>query len=209
MKNPEAGEVREEDNGTTIVSLKTKEGIVIASDTRASSFIYTSKKDANKILPIHKNAVMTMAGVVGHAQRVADELTYEASKYESERGYEMPIKSISHLARNIFKEDHYHIAPIVAGYDDEYRMYALGPVGSIMKYDTYTSSGSGYPFAISVLDQNYNPDMSLEDAKKLARDAIGAAHERDNMTGNGFILCTITKEDGHNITPYEDVPEEL
>lgn len=209
MKNPEAGEIREEDNGTTIVSLKTKDGIVVASDTRATSFIYTSKKDTNKILPIHKNAVITMAGVVGHAQSMADELKYEASKYESERGYEMPINSISHVARSLFKESHYHIAPIVAGYDDEYKIYSLGAAGSIMEYDKYTSSGSGYPFALSVLDQQYDVDMSLEDGKKLAKNAIGAAQERDNMTGNGFILCTITKENGHTINKYEDFPDEL
>jgi len=209
MKNNKAGEIREEANGTTTVGIKTNDGIIIAADTKVSKFISTSKKDISKILPIHSKAAMTMAGVVGHAQQIHDKIKNKAQLYESRRGREMPIKSITYSMREIFGEEHYHVAPIVAGVDENgNHLYEVGPVGSIIEYNDFTSTGSGYQFATGVLEKNYNENMSLKEAKELALNAIKTAKERDNFTGNGFMICVITK-DGLETRKFDEMPDEI
>lgn len=209
MKDDKAGEIREEINGTTTIGIKTDDGIIIAADTKVSKFISTSKKDISKILPIHSKAAMTMAGVVGHAQRIHDEIKNKAKLYESRRGREMPIKSITYSMREIFNKDHYHVAPIVAGVDENGgHLYEVGSAGSIINYDDYTSTGSGNTYAIGVLEQEYNKDMSLNEGKELALNAIKTAKERDNFTGNGFMICVITK-DGLKTHKFDEMPDEI
>jgi proteasome beta subunit len=47
--------------------------------------------------------------------------------------------------------------------------------------------------AIGILDAAYRPDMSLQEAKKLAVQAIKAAIERDPVSGGGIDVAVIDK----------------
>jgi proteasome beta subunit len=205
----EAGEISEEKNGTTTVGIKTKDGVVVATDRKVSYFMSTAKKDMNKIMPIHDTAVMTMAGVVGHAQKVRDKLQGKVTTYESRRGRKMPIESIPYVLRNMFEEDHYHIGPILAGVDNTGNyLYEVEPNGAIISYKEYTSTGSGVQFATGVLEQGYHDDITLEEAQELALNAIKTASERDNFTGDGLVIATIT-EDGVDTNLYDSIPDKL
>ena len=199
----------EESNGTTTVGIKTDDGVIVATDRKASSFITTTKKDTNKIMKIHPTAVLTMAGSVGDSQKLHHELRNKVSTYKSKRGRNMPIKSIPYVMRNIFENNHYHVEPIVAGVDKTGNyLYVVEANGSIIQFDEYTSTGSGLPFAIGVLEQGYANDLSLEEAKELAFNAIKTASERDNFTGNGIIITTITN-DGIDTNTYDSVQDKL
>jgi 20S proteasome alpha/beta subunit len=54
--------------GTTTVGLVCKDGIVLASDRRATMGYLIASKDIDKIYPIGDNIAMTIAGSVGDAQ---------------------------------------------------------------------------------------------------------------------------------------------
>lgn len=212
MKNnnvKEAGDIRSEPNGTTTVGIKTKNGVIVATDRKVSSFISTAKKDMNKIMTIHSKAVMTMAGVVGHAQKLSQKIKNKADLYEYRRNREMPIKSITYSLRNIFENDHYHVGPIVAGIDKTGGyIYSVEPSGSIINYDNYTSTGSGTNFAIGVLEQKYSENLTIDEGKSIALDAIKTAAERDNMTGDGFVIATIT-DNGTDLELFDSIPNSI
>jgi len=69
-------------------------------------------------------------------------------------------------------------------------------------------SGSGSPFALGVLEQEYDVGVSVEDAKAIAARAVQSATERDTASGNGLTLATITA-DGVTIDTYESVESAL
>ncbi|MGC9106666.1 MAG: proteasome subunit beta, partial [Infirmifilum sp.] len=60
--------------------------------------------------------------------------------------------------------------------------------------ENFTATGSGSPYAVAMLDQDYREDLSLEDAVKLAIRAVHTALARDPGSGEGVDVATITEE---------------
>jgi len=68
--------------------------------------------------------------------------------------------------------------------------------------DDYTVTGSGLTVAYGTLEDLYEPDLSIEEAREAAGAAVHAATERDTGSGNGVFLATVTDEDAE-ITEHE------
>jgi len=201
-------EIIKEPNGTTVVAIKAKDGVVIASDTRTSSLFTTIKKDSNKIMKINNNVLIGTAGVVGHHQQLKSEIKNESISYESERGHEMYTKSVAHFARTQFVNNHYHTSGLIVGFDENPEIYYVGSAGSIIEYENYIPIGSGSSYALGVLEQKYKTNITVEKAKILAKEAIKTAHNRDNMSGDGLVLGYVTEAD-IDLQIYDHIPEEL
>ena len=60
--------------------------------------------------------------------------------------------------------------------------------------DNFGVSGSSSTFAISILEAEYNPEMTVEEGEALAEKAVRNSLKRDAMTGNGIDIMTITSE---------------
>ena len=59
-----------------------------------------------------------------------------------------------------------------------------------------------------MLEQEYNDDLSLEEAKSVAGRAVDSAVERDLASGNGINVCVVTDE-GVEITNHKDFDDVL
>ena len=72
--------------GTTTVGLVTADGVVIATDMRASlGGRFVSNKNVQKVEQIHDTAALTLVGSVGGAQSFIKSLRAEANLYEARR----------------------------------------------------------------------------------------------------------------------------
>lgn len=186
--------------GTTTVGIITKEGIVLAADKRASMGYLIADKNAEKIHVINDNTVMTFAGSVADSQMLLRYLKKELNLYRINKNKEANTNAIATLLSHyIFSNAHsfspFMIQFVLGGVDSNgFHLYSLGPGGSKMEADEFTSTGSGSPIAYGVLEDNYNKDLTLQEATKLAVRAINAAIKRDLATGNGIDLIKIDKK---------------
>ena len=214
---PELGSLPEPDTdkgemtktGTTTVGLTTSEGVVLATDRRASLGNMVSSKQAQKIAEIHPRGALTISGAVSAAQALISNLQAEVDLYEARRGEEMTMQALSTLTSNFLRSGAFFIVqPILGGVDDEgSHIYAIDPSGSVME-EEYNATGSGSPFAYGVLEQQYEEGMSNEEAETVATHAVKSAVERDTASGNGIIVSTITDE-GVTIDEYENLDQVL
>jgi proteasome beta subunit len=191
--------------GTTTVGIATEDGVAIATDMRASlGGRFVSNKDVQKVEQIHPTAALTLVGSVGGAQSFIRTLRAEASLYETRRGEPMDIPALATLAGNFARGGPFRaIRPILGGVDDDgSHVYSLDPAGGVMA-DDYTVTGSGTQIATGVLESNYEPGLSAEDAASLGARAVEAAVERDTGSGNGVSLATVTDE-GVDIHGHKD-----
>lgn len=195
--------------GTTTVGLTTEGGVVLAADMRASAGNMVASKDAQKVLEVHPTAALTIAGSVSAAQSLVNSLQAEVRLYETRRDTGMSLEALANLAGNLLRSGNFHIVqPVLGGVDDDgSHVYSIGPGGSVMAED-YAVSGSGSPFALGVLEQEYDEGMSVDDAETIAARAVQSATERDTASGNGLTLATITA-DGVTIDTYESVESAL
>ncbi|MDS0257822.1 archaeal proteasome endopeptidase complex subunit beta [Haloarcula sp. S1CR25-12] len=200
---------RDEENvtktGTTTVGLSTEDGVVIATDRRASlGGRFVSNKNVQKVEQIHPTAAMTLVGSVGGAQSFIRSLRSEANLYEVRRDEPLSIHALATLAGNFARGGPFFaINPIIGGVDDEgSHVYSVDPAGGVLQ-DDYTVTGSGTMVATGTIEGNYDPEMSIEDARALAIRAVNAAAERDTGSGNGIVLAEITA-DGVDIDRFDD-----
>ena len=194
--------------GTTTIGIATDDGVVIATDMRASlGGRFVSNKDVQKVEQIHPTAALTLVGSVGGAQSFIRTLRAEASLYETRRGEPMDIDALATLAGNFARGGPFRaIHPILGGVDEEgSHVYSIDPAGGVVK-DDYTVTGSGMQVAYGTLESEYEEGLSIEEATSLAARAVESAVERDTGSGNGVYLATITG-DGVDIRGHKDFDE--
>ncbi|MGB9966079.1 archaeal proteasome endopeptidase complex subunit beta [Halobacterium sp. CBA1126] len=196
--------------GTTIVGLTTQDGVVMASDMRASlGGRVVSNKDVQKVEEIQPNAALSMSGSVGGAQSFIRSLRAEANLYEARRGEYMSVNALATMASNLLRGGpFFRVVPILGGVDDDGgHVYSLDPSGSSLS-DNYTAQGSGMPYALGVLEQEFSEDLTTDEAVTVAAQAIDSASERDTASGNGIHVTKITRENVE-IIGHKDVDDVL
>ncbi|MDZ7849367.1 MAG: archaeal proteasome endopeptidase complex subunit beta [Halodesulfurarchaeum sp.] len=208
----EAGgsEVQHTETGTTSVGVTTADSVVIATDRRASlGGRIVSNKNVIKVEQIHDRAALTMVGSVGGAQSFIRSIRAEASLYEARRGVTMKINALATLASNFLRGGPFFmINPILGGVDETGpHVYSIDPMGGLSE-DDYVVTGSGMQFALGVLEQEYEADLSHEAGIELATRAVQSATERDTASGNGVTVAEVTEE-GVDIHSHEDFADVL
>ncbi|MBP2171794.1 archaeal proteasome endopeptidase complex subunit beta [Methanococcus voltae] len=185
--------------GTTTVGIACTDGVVLATDKRATMGNLIADKEAKKLYPIDEYIAMTIAGSVGDAQSLVRIISAETKIYKMRTGNNMSPLACTTLMSNVLHGNrHFPLMNqlIVGGYDvcnDEPQLYSLDAVGGINEETTFTSTGSGSPTAYGVLESEYTSKIKTAGALKLAVRAISSAMKRDAYSGNGISLAKIDK----------------
>ena len=184
--------------GTTTMGLTCKDGVVIATEHRATMGTLIAHKKTQKLFKIDDNIGLTVAGLVGDAQILARYLRAEAELYRLKRGVRMPIKSAATMLSNILNGRRYFpywVQLVIAGVDDDgYHVYSLDAAGGSIP-DDYTTTGSGSPYVYGVLEDHYKEGMSIDEGINLAIRGLTAAMKRDSASGNGISVAAITNKE--------------
>ncbi len=190
--------------GTTTLGMVCKDGVVIATEQRATMGTLIAHKTTKKLYKIDNHLALATAGLVGDLQSLARYLSAEANLYRLKRDAPMPVKSASTLMANIMNQRKfmpYYVQLVLGGFDNEGgHVYALDAAGGSIP-DKYTSAGSGSPYVFGVLEDHYKDNMSKEEAVSLAIRAISAAISRDSASGGMISVAYISKNG------FEEIPE--
>lgn len=199
--------------GTTTLALKCNNGVILATDTRATMLPgFVAHKAVKKVYKITRNIGMTIAGVPADAQNLLDLLRANAALYELQRKRIIPVRSVAGLASNIMFSRRFYpymTQTLIGGCDTEgYHVFSLDPLGSVIE-DSMVATGSGSPIAYGVLENEYKDGMTLKEALPVAVRAITAAMKRNVYTGDDFNIALITKEKGYTELSREEKKEIL
>lgn len=192
--------------GTTTLGMICKDGVVIATETRATMGTLIAHKTTKKLYKIDEHIALATAGLVGDLQVLARYLNAEANLYRLKRDIKMPVESAATLMSNILNQRKfypYFVQLILAGYDDTGgHVYSLDAAGGAIP-DKYTSAGSGSPYVFGVLEDTYKNDLATNDGVDIAIRAITAATSRDSASGGKIDVAVITKDGFKEISEEE------
>ncbi len=184
--------------GTTTVGIVFEDGVVLATEMRATMGNLIASKRAKKIYQITKKVGMTTAGGVGDAQQLVRLMQVESSLYEIRRGKTMSVGAVSTLLSNYLNQNRYYpyyVQLLVGGFDDKGpAVYSVDAMGGATKEEEIVATGSGSPFAYGILEDQYRHGMSEADAKDLAVRAVKTAMRRDAGSGEDIMVVVITKD---------------
>ena len=181
---------------TTIVGIKTRDGVVLGSDKRASKGFFIGSKIVQKIAKIDETLAVAIAGQLSDAEYIIKVTKAERRLMELRRGFPLTVKESTRLIANLAYSglrnyQPYYVELLVAGVDQHgSHVYAADMSGAITEED-FASSGSGSPIAYGVLESLYKKEIKNEQAKEIASRAVSAAMERDPGSGNGIDVLAI------------------
>src|SRR5881409_3179310 len=185
--------------GTTTCALTCKDGVVLAADSRASAGFFIADRHVMKIQKVDQHLAMTIAGGVADAQNLVDVMRYNANLYRLQNRELIPVKSAARLCSNVLFNQRYYpyyVQIIMAGFDkngDGSQIYNIDLFGS-MTSEKFISTGSGSPVAYGYLESEYKNDLSVNEAYKVAIQAIAAAIRRNSGTGDNINAVIIDKD---------------
>lgn len=192
--------------GTTILGMVCKEGVVVATETRATMGHLIAHKATQKLYKIDEHMALCTAGLVGDLQVLARYLNAEANLYRLKRDGKMTLKSAATLMSNILNQRKfypYYVQLILGGYDDAGgHIYSLDAAGGAIP-DKYTAGGSGSPYVFGVLEDLYEDGLTCDEGVDIAIRAVKAAKSRDSASGGMTNIAIITKEGFKEISQEE------
>jgi len=180
--------------GTTTIGVVCRDGVILASDTRAVLGTFVAHKKTKKVYKIDDHLAMTIAGVVADAQWTVDMLKANSRLYRLNVGRRMPVASAARLVSNLLFSA--RLMPLVAqvlvgGVDDTGgHVFNLDPFGSLTE-EKCVATGSGSPIAYGVLEDEYKEDAEVKGLLPVVVRAVDSAMKRDAASGDSFDVAII------------------
>ncbi|WP_440952077.1 archaeal proteasome endopeptidase complex subunit beta [Methanococcoides sp. FTZ1] len=184
--------------GTTTVGIVCSDGVVLATEQRATMGNFIASKTAKKIYQIDDLVGMTTAGSVGDAQQIVRVISVESKLFKMRRQESVTIKGIATLLSNLLSGQRYYplmVQLLIGGFDKNGpAVYSLDALGGKIEETKAVATGSGSPMAYGVLEDRYKDDMTVEEGVDLAIRALHNAMKRDSASGEGIDVVVITKD---------------
>jgi proteasome beta subunit len=183
--------------GTTTLAIACPDGVVMATEKRATMGHLVGHKNTQKLFPVDQHLALTTAGLVGDAQMLARYLSAQAQLYRFKRDQPLPVRGAATLLGNILNQSKfqpYWVQLIVGGYDNKGgAIYSVDSAGGAIP-ETWTVTGSGSAFVYGVLEDRIDgATASVKDGIDLAIRGLNAAMRRDSASGNGMDIAVIDK----------------
>lgn len=186
------GATAEVPHGTTVLSLRYRDGVVMAGDRQATFGYQVASRRIEKIFKTDDLSGIGIAGAAGPAMEMAKLFQTELEHYEKVEGESLSLEGKANRLSQMIRMNlpaamqGLAVVPIFAGFDEK------AGVGRLFKYDVtggryeetnFDAQGSGSKDARDSLKKLWRRDMNREDAVRVAIEALIDAADEDVGTG--------------------------
>lgn len=183
-------------HSTTIVALACDSGVVMASDRRATAGHLIVGRDVEKVYAADPYTLVGCAGAAGVAHELVRLFQVELEHYEKIEGAMLSLEGKANrlaamIRGNLGAAMQGLVAlPLYAGFDlaaadpaKAGRIFSYDVAGGLHEEKNYDAVGSGSIFANSALKKRYRAGLSVDEAIRLAVEALYDAADDDTATG--------------------------
>ena len=178
--------------GTTVLALRSDEGVVMAGDRRATAGNVIAHRRMKKVFPADEFSAVAISGTAGMAIELTRLFQTELEHYEKIEGTRLSLAGkANYLARMVrgnlpLAFQGLVVVPLFCGYDEADsvgRLYTFDVVGGRYEEQDYAATGSGGAEARAFIKGVFAPGVNEERALEIAVEALVAAAEEDAATG--------------------------
>ena len=186
--------------GTTVLGLRFAEGVIVAGDRRATEGFQIAHRSIEKVFAADNMSAVAIAGAAGPAVEMVRLFQTELEHYEKVEGERLTLEGkankLSQMVRANFPAavQGLVVVPLFAGYDESRkagRIFKYDVTGGRYEEDDYHATGSGGKDARSSLKKRFRPDLSRDEAVKIAIEALFDAADEDVGTGGPDLMRNI------------------
>ncbi|KAK0595360.1 hypothetical protein LWI29_005908 [Acer saccharum] len=197
--------------GSTAIGLKTKEGVVLAVEKRITSPLL-EPSSVEKIMEIDDHIGCAMSGLIADARTLVEHARVETQNHRFSYGEPMTIESTTQalcdLALRFGEGDEeesmsrpFGVSLLIAGYDENGpSLYYTDPSGTFWQCNA-KAIGSGSEGADSSLQEQYNKELTLQEAETIALSILKQVME-EKVTPNNVDIAKVSPS-YHLYTPAE------
>jgi proteasome beta subunit len=190
--------------GTTILSIVCKDGIVMGADRRVTAGNIVMSKNEQKVRQLNDYLVIAWCGNAADAALSGKVITAELKLKELKSKSRPTIREAANLVgmmyyRNIRSPSMlpHVVGALIGGFNEDgtYEVYTIEPAGGVYPVKDYDANfGSGMPFVLGLLERQWHSNLTIKEGVELAVEALKSSTQRDNASGNGIDVFTITKD---------------
>ena len=184
-------------HGTTVLSVRYRDGVIMAGDRQATAGFQVASRRIEKIFKADELSGVGIAGAAGPATEMAKLFQTELEHYEKVEGENLSLEGKANRLSQMIRMNlpaamqGLIVVPIFAGYDEK------AGVGRLFKYDitggryeetNYDAQGSGANYARDSLKKLWKRDMARDDALRVALEALFDAADEDVGTGGADLV---------------------
>jgi len=192
--------------GTTTLGLVCKDGVVLATERRATAGSFIANKQTQKLFKIDENIGLTTSGYVGDVQVLARYLKAEVSLYRLRRSAQLTVEGAATLLANILSGNRYYpywAWMLLGGVDAKGgHLFSIDAGGGCIE-DKYASVGSGQMMVYGLLEEAYSREMSTADGIDVALRGLTVAMKRDSASGDGYVVHVISAKEYRELSEDE------
>ena len=179
-------------HATTIVTVVSERGVIMAGDRRATAGNMISKRDVEKVFRADEFSGIAMAGVASVGLEFIRLFGVELEHYEKMEGRALSLEGKANRLGKMIRDNlmaamqGLAVIPLFAGYDEEAgvgRIFSYDVAGGPYEEQRFYSIGSGSLFARGALKKLYVDDMPVRDAVLACVQALYDAADDDSATG--------------------------
>uniref|UniRef100_A0A0E0RAW5 Proteasome subunit alpha type n=1 Tax=Oryza rufipogon TaxID=4529 RepID=A0A0E0RAW5_ORYRU len=196
--------------GSTAIGLKTKDGVVLAVEKRVTSPLL-EPSSVEKIMEIDEHIGCAMSGLIADARTLVEHARVETQNHRFSYGEPMTVESttqaICDLALRFGEGDEesmsrpFGVSLLIAGHDENGpSLYYTDPSGTFWQCNA-KAIGSGSEGADSSLQEQYNKELTLQEAETIALSILKQVME-EKVTPNNVDIAKVSPN-YHLYTPAE------
>ncbi len=183
--------------GTTVLALKYREGVVMAGDRRATEGFQIADRRIEKVFRIDEYSAIAIAGAAGPCIEMAKLFQTELEHYEKLEGVPLSCEGKANKLGQMVRANlpmvfqGLVVMPLYAGYDvarGEGRIFKYDITGGRYEESDYHAVGSGGKDARNTMREHFRRNLSEDEAIKLALLALHNAADEDVGTGGPDLI---------------------
>jgi proteasome beta subunit len=183
--------------GTTVLALRFKDGVIVAGDRRATEGFQIAHRSIEKVFAADDMSAVAIAGAAGPAVEMVRLFQTELEHYEKVEGERLTLDGKANKLSQMIRANlpaamqGLVVVPLFAGYDEakaEGRIFKYDVTGGRYEEDDYHATGSGGKDARSSLKKRYRPGLGRDEAVTIAIEALFDAADEDVGTGGPDLM---------------------
>ena len=177
-----------------------KDWVIVACDTGVNRSIFTLKHDEDKILNLNSNKLLAASGEQTDRYQfcnyIQKTLALEAFRTSHELSVEASAQFMRTELAQALRKGPYQVNCLIAGYEHSEgvaKLYWMDYFGTLQQVSKGAHGYAGY-FVNSVLDNNYQKDMTLEQGVAALKQCVIELRTRFIIKQPTFIAKVVTKD---------------
>uniref|UniRef100_A0A915P8R9 Proteasome subunit beta n=3 Tax=Meloidogyne TaxID=189290 RepID=A0A915P8R9_9BILA len=197
-----------DDMGGTCAAIRGDDWVVFGSDTRMLMWKSILARDCEKIHVLDNNILLGTCGFYGDVLQLKKLLQLRQNQYKFNYQHQMTTEMFaSMLSRILYSRRFFpfYTGCIAGGIDTKGKgaLYSYDPVGHWRLAQTFCTGAGGtivqsffdITFQQETIDEGKRKPVTVEDAKKLMKDAFRSLAERETSTGDGLKIVWLKAGD--------------